>query len=120
MKIECPFCRSKISDEAVVCPNCGAEKTVKYVERGRWNIKVAVIGVLISILGFASMIQGIWNTYMLWKPSWAFEEYYRNVGAVLLLYVIFSAGVLLVMRSAPGEKEEIATWHRNGIDKHSL
>ena len=120
MKIECPFCRSKISDEAVVCPHCGAEKTVKYVERGRWNIKVAVIGVLISILGFAAMIQGIWNVYMLWKPSWAFLEYYGNVGGVALLLCMFLAGALAVMNSAPGEKEEIVMWHRNGIEKRSL
>jgi hypothetical protein len=120
MKIECPFCRSKISDEAVVCPNCGAEKTIKYVRRDSWDAKWAMIGALISILGFASMIQGIWSAYMLWKPSWSFEEYYGNVGAVLLLYVVFSAGVLLVMRSAPGEEVEIIVWHRNGVEKRAL
>jgi phosphate starvation-inducible membrane PsiE len=104
----------------VVCAHCGAEKTIKYVKRERWNIKVAVISALISALGFAAMIQGIWNTYVLWKPSWALMEYYKHVGGILVLFIVFGVGALNVMRFAPGEKEEIIVWHRNGIEKRSL
>jgi hypothetical protein len=120
MKIVCPFCRSKISDEAVVCAHCGAEKTIKYVKRERWNIKVAVIGTLISGLCFAAMIKGIWDFYLLWKSSWAFAEYYKHGGAVALLLAFSGAGALAVMNSAPGSEEEISVWRRNGIEKRSL
>jgi len=120
MKIECPLCRSKISDEAVVCAQCGAEKTIKYGKRGCWDIKVVVIGALISVLCFAAMIQGIWDFYLLWKSSWSFEEYYNHGGTVAVPLAFSCAGALAVMNSAPGSEVEINVWRRNGIEKRSL
>jgi DNA-directed RNA polymerase subunit RPC12/RpoP len=52
MKIECPFCRSKISDEAVVCPYCQAEKIVFEREIKPNYIKTLLQAVLTPI--FAS------------------------------------------------------------------
>ena len=120
MKIECPFCRSKISDEAVVCPQCGAEKTIKYGKRGCWNIYRAVIGSFMSVLGLPVTIVGIRNFYLLWSSSLTLMEYVIHGCVILLLLAFFLQGVVLVVTSTPGTDVEIIMWHRNGVEKSAL
>ena len=120
MKIVCPFCRSKISDEAVVCAHCGAEKTIKYGKRGCWNIFGAVIGSFMSVLGFPATIVGIRDFYLLWEPSWTLMEYFMHGWIILFVLAFFLQGVALIIASTPWIEVKIIVWHRNGVEKSAL
>ena len=103
MKIECPFCRSKISDEAVVCPYCQAEKIVFEREIKPNYIKTLLQAVLTPI--FASLFLYFFILNSTDQQMWREDKFFWIIVFVIFGLIIFVKGILTA-------KETVVKWQR--------
>lgn len=54
---ECPFCRSEVHEEAVICPKCNAEKVSGWL--GNFEKSVAETQAASKMLGFFGLLIGV-------------------------------------------------------------
>ena len=103
MKIECPFCRSKISDEAVVCPNCHAEKIVFEREIKPNYIETLLVAVLVPIFSWLMLYFFILNSTD--QQMWREDKFFWIIVHVIFGLIIFVKGILTT-------KETVVKWQR--------